>query len=256
MGFGDFLGKAWDVSPGGFTSNMVGKATGGGSNVVKGNTGGGGDILEMFGFGNAGKTKQANAALEQSKQALLDANATNQGYMDEYQNLMGQLYGSSPAQYQNALKNYMNADKFAYNKDVNEFFSPAYEQRVKAAMNNITKSQANAGNMFSSDYLNQLNAKSQAMASEEWDKAYDRMLKDRQNAMQEYQLNDNRLSNIATMLGNDTGKYADSMGSVLGNRINANNALTQGLVNLDTQIAQNNLNKRTGVQALLNPLGF
>lgn len=256
MGFGDFLGKAWDMSPGGFTSNMVGKATGGGSNVVKGNTGGGGDILEMFGFGNAGKTNQANAALEQSKQALMDANATNQGYMDEYQNLMGQLYGSSPAQYQNALKNYMNADKFAYNKDVNEFFSPAYEQRVKAAMNNITKSQANAGNMFSSDYLNQLNAKSQAMASEEWDKAYDRMLKDRQNALQEYQLNDNRLSNIATMLGNDTGKYADSMGSVLGNRINANNALTQGLVNLDTQIAQNNLNKRTGVQALLNPLGF
>jgi hypothetical protein len=46
------------------------------------------------------------------------------------------------------------------------------------------------------------------------------------------------------------------MGSVLGNRINANNALTQGLVNLDTQIAQNNLNKKTGLQALLNPLGF
>jgi hypothetical protein len=43
MGIGDILGKAWDVSPGGFTSNMIGKATGGGSNVVKG--GGGGDIL-------------------------------------------------------------------------------------------------------------------------------------------------------------------------------------------------------------------
>lgn len=255
MGFGDFLGKAWDFSPGGLTSNIVGKATGGGSNIAKGKSGGG-DILETFGFGNTNKTNQANAAIEQSKQALIDANATNQGYMDEYQNLMGQLYGSSPAQYQNALKNYMNADKFAYNKDVNEFFSPAYEQRVKAAMDAITKSQANAGNLFSSDYNKQLMGQAQLMASEEWDKAYDRMLKDRQNAMQEYQLNDNRLSNIATMLGNDTGKYADSMGSVLGNRINANNALTQGLVNLDTQIAQNNLNKKTGLQALLNPLGF
>jgi hypothetical protein len=57
------------------------------------------------------------------------------------------------------------------------------------------------------------------------------------------------------MLGNDTGKYADSMGNVYANRINANNALTQGLINLDTQMAQNNLNQKTGLQALLNPFG-
>lgn len=238
--FGDFLG------------NALGMALDGTGGLISHNNG---SNLERFGFGNTGKTKQANEAIGNSKQALLDANTTNQGYMDEYQNLMSQLYGSSPASYQKALENYLNRDEYSYDKDASEFFSPAYEQRVKDAMNNITKSQANAGNMFSSDYLNSLNAKSQAMASEEWDKAYNRMLQDRQNALNEYQVNDSRLNNITTMLGNDTGKYADSMGNVYANRINANNALTQGLINLDTQMAQNNLNQKSGLQALLNPFG-
>jgi hypothetical protein len=38
--------------------------------------------------------------------------------------------------------------------------------------------------------------------------------------------------------------------------INNNNALTQGLADINSSIAQNNLNKKTGAQSLLNPLGF
>lgn len=177
------------------------------------------------------------------------------GYINEYSNLMNSLYGTAPAQYQQALQNYMNADPYKYDKEAKDFFSPAYEQRVKDATNVITKSNANAGNMFSSDYLNQINAKTQAMATEEWDKAYDRMQQDRANALQEYQVNDSRLGNIASMLSNDTGKYADSMGNVYTNKINANNALTQGLTDLNTAIAQNNLQKKGGLGALLNPFG-
>lgn len=213
------------------------------------------DFLENFGFGNKSKVNAANAQLEENRKALENANAQNMGYINEYSNLMNSLYGTAPAQYQQALQNYMNADPYKYNKEAKDFFSPAYEQRVKDATNVITKSNANAGNMFSSDYLNQINAKTQAMASEEWDKAYDRMQQDRSNALQEYQVNDNRLGNIATMLSNDTGKYADSMGNVYTNKINANNALTQGLTDLNTAIAQNNLQKKGGLGALLNPFG-
>jgi hypothetical protein len=122
-------------------------------------------------------------------------------------------------------------------------------------MNNITRSNANAGNMFSSDYLNQLNAKSQAMASEEWDKAFQRQQQDRANALQEYNTNMGRLGNIATMLGQDTGKYADALGNITNTRINSNMGLTQGLADLNTQIAQNELNKKTSLQSLLNPFG-
>ena len=57
------------------------------------------------------------------------------------------------------------------------------------------------------------------------------------------------------MLGNDNGKYSDSMGNVYSNKINANNALTQGLTDLNTAIAQNNLQKKGGLGALLNPFG-
>ena len=109
--------------------------------------------------------------------------------------------------------------------------------------------------MFSSDYLNQLNAKSQAMASEEWDKAFDRQQRDRANALQEYNTNMGRLGNVATMLGQDTGKYADALGNITNTRINSNMGLTQGLADLNTQIAQNELNKKTSLQALLNPFG-
>lgn len=213
------------------------------------------DALEYVGFGNEGKTNKANAAIEANKSDLQKAFETNQGYIGDYKDLMGSLYGSAPQQYQSALDKYMNSEDFSYNKNTKDFFSPAYEQRVKDAMNNITRSNANAGNMFSSDYLNQLNAKSQAMASEEWDKAFDRQQTDRSNALQEYQMKQNKLGNVASMLGQDTGKYADSMGNVYSNLINNNNSLTQGMADLNTQIAQNNLGKKSGLQALLNPFG-
>lgn len=190
-----------------------------------------------------------------NKQALEAAYGKNEGMVDDYQNLMSSLYGSAPASYQSALDKYMNAADFSYNKDAKDFFSPAYEQRVKSAMGNITRSNANAGNMFSSDYLNQLNAKSQAMASEEWDKAFQRQQQDRANALQEYNTNIGRLGNIASMLGQDTGNYANAMGNITTTRINSNNALTQGLADLNTQMAQNELNRKSGLQALLNPFG-
>lgn len=212
-------------------------------------------ILEELGFGNSSKTDAANQQIMNNKQALEAAYGKNEGMVDDYQNLMSSLYGSAPASYQSALDKYMNAADFSYNKDAKDFFSPAYEQRVKSAMGNITRSNANAGNMFSSDYLNQLNAKSQAMASEEWDKAFQRQQQDRANALQEYNTNIGRLGNIASMLGQDTGNYANAMGNITTTRINSNNALTQGLADLNTQMAQNELNRKSGLQALLNPFG-
>jgi hypothetical protein len=58
------------------------------------------------------------------------------------------------------------------------------------------------------------------------------------------------------MLGQNVNAYSNNMGSVYTNLINNNNALTQGLADINSSIAQNNLNKKTGAQSLLNPLGF
>lgn len=214
------------------------------------------DWLENFGFGNTRKVDNANESLEGIKSDLANAAKKNEGYIGDYRDMLNSLYGSSVADYSQALKNYMDSDNFKYKGSIEDFASPAIERRVKTAMDNITKSNANAGNMFSSDYLNQLNAKSQAVASEEWDKAYDRYMADKNMQLQEYNTNQNKLSNIANLLGQNMNTYANDMGSVYTNLINSNNALTQGLTDVNSNIAQNKLNMKTSSQSLLNPLGF
>lgn len=215
-----------------------------------------GDFLEDIGFGNSKKVNKANQALEGIKSDLQAASQRNEGYIGDYNNLLDSLYGNSVTNYDDALNKYINSEAFGYKGDVEDFASPAIERRIKTAMDNITKSNANAGNMFSSDYLNQLNAKSQAIASEEWDKAYDRYMQDKNMQLQEYNTNQNKLANVANMLGQNVNAYSNNMGSVYTNLINNNNALTQGLADINSSIAQNNLNKKTGAQSLLNPLGF
>lgn len=214
------------------------------------------EFMENLGFGNTRKVNQANASLEDIKSDLEKAAIKNEGYIDKYREMLDNLYGGSVADYNQALKNYMDSDNFKYKGSVDDFASPAIERRVKTAMDNITKSNANAGNMFSSDYLNQLNAKSQAVASEEWDKAYDRYMADKGMQLQEYNTNQNKLSNITNLLGQNMNTYANDMGSVYTNLINSNNALTQGLADINSNIAQNNLNKKSSSQSLLNPLGL
>ena len=215
-----------------------------------------GDFLEDIGFGNSKKVNKANQALEGIKSDLQAASKRNEGYIGDYNSLLDSLYGNSVSNYDDALNKYINSEAFGYKGDVEDFASPAIERRIKTAMDNITKSNANAGNMFSSDYLNQLNAKSQAIASEEWDKAYDRYMQDKNMQLQEYNTNQNKLANVANMLGQNVNAYSNNMGSVYTNLINNNNALTQGLADINSSIAQNNLNKKTGAQSLLNPLGF
>ena len=79
-----------------------------------------------------------------------------------------------------------NAGQFSYGKDMSDFYSKFANQRKQQAMDSITNSMANAGNMFSSDYTDALAAKQQALASEEWDKAFERYQQDRNRALSEF----------------------------------------------------------------------
>ena len=113
------------------------------------------DIGEALGFGNTKKINKANRALEAIKNDLKAASQKNEGYIGDYNSLLDNLYGNSVTNYDDALNRYINSDAFGYKGDIEDFASPAIERRIKTAMDNITKSNANAGNMFSSDYLNQ-----------------------------------------------------------------------------------------------------
>lgn len=121
--------------------------------------------------------------------------------------------------------------------------------------------------MFSSDYLNSLNAKSQAIASEEYENAFNRYAQDKNQALQEQQFNANENQNayksqsdlyktLMTQLGNDyntdTTNWLNGLGDYYGGMINANNAYTNGLANVNTSLANASLSENNGVGDMLN----
>lgn len=138
--------------------------------------------------------------------------AQNQADIDRFLSGMYGTYGEGAGKYGDAVQAlldspvYQNKD-FEYQDDINQFFDPAANQRVAAAMSAIENSSATGGNRFSSDYLNQVAAKQQALASEEWEKAYNRLMQDRQQQMSEWNANSQNAWNNYNA-NNDRARYA------------------------------------------------
>ena len=137
-------------------------------------------------------------ALEQIQKIAEQTSTANQGDINAYRNLVANTYGNGAAQYNTALAKFLNSPVYQ-NKDfsygdkpgqtIESFMDPAANQRVDAAMQAIENSAASGGNRFSSDFINRVGAKQQAMASEEWEKAYNRLMQDRQQTLNEYNVN-------------------------------------------------------------------
>lgn len=213
MGFGDFVSNVFD--PG-----------------------------DVFGYRGGKNVAAANAALDEAYAAAEDAANENAGLYKKYMDKVETNYGKQAGQYNTRVKDLENltpydAGQFDYNKSVNDFYSKAANQRVNKATNAITNSMANAGNMFSSDYTDALAAKQQALASEEWDKAFDRYSKDRSQALQEFSTN----ANIGQQTYNNLyNKNKDLLGlsqNALDNTTNAFGSYVQGLANNKSMLAQN-----------------
>lgn len=279
-----------------------------------------------YAFGNGDAVSDATNTLGDSKTYWENNKAANQAYLDQYlanvdtnkagndaallnygtvmndtkygnDKLLVDTYGNSLGKYNDLMSKYENmggykAGTFDYGKDTKDFMSPAMEMRIKEAQNAVTKSQANAGNMFSSDYLNALNAKSQAMASEEYDKAYNRMMQDRSQKLNEWQAQNaenkaaydstaNLYSNLISQYGSDRGNfingaignnnnyltnfgnltnsvinnnnsYLDELGNYYAQTINNNNAYTQGMTNIDIAKANAEAGHDNGIMNMGN----
>lgn len=204
------------------------------------------DPADVFGYRGSKNVSQANAALDDAYKAAEDAASQNAGLYRQYMDKVNSNYGNQAGLYDQrvsdleAIKPY-DAGQFGdnYNKTVEDFYSKAANQRVNKATNAITNSMANAGNMFSSDYTDALAAKQQALASEEWDKAFDRYSKDRSQALQEFSTN----ANIGQQTYNNLyNKNKDLLGlsqNALDNTTNAFGSYVQGLANNNSMLAQN-----------------
>lgn len=214
------------------------------------------DPGDVFGFQQDKRVSNANAAIKQA-QKKADANsAANRDLYNQFYDKTQSTYGDTAAKVDDYLKKLEGMEaydpgKFEYTGDVNDFYSKAADLRVKNAMNALRES----SDIFSSDYQDAMAAKQQALATEEWDKAYDRYMRDRSQTANEWQMNanagqqayDNTYGKNKDLLGVAQGAQDNLMnayGNYINNMANQNNIDTQNYSNMVQQIAANQNSKK------------
>ena len=162
-----------------------------------------------------------------------------------YQQQLQDTYGANASSYNEALQKFLNSpvyqnEEFSYTGDINDFLDPAMNQRMDAVTTALNNSAATGGNRFSSDYNNALIGKASAMASEEWEKAYNKLMQDKQqqmaqwnansqNAWNNYNANQQQLGNAVNLYGQDRNALAQGNAEAIMAQMNNRNA------NLQTQ---------------------
>lgn len=214
------------------------------------------DPADVFGYRGNKNVKAANDALDEAYAAAEGAANKNQSLYRQYLDKVNAGYGDEAAKYGQRVQDLesvtpYDAGQFGdnYDKTIDDFYSKFANQRKQQATDAITNSMANAGNMFSSDYTDALAAKQQALASEEWDKAFDKYQQDRSRALQEFSTNANIGQQTYSNMYNKNKDLLGLSQNALDNTTNAFGAYTQGLANNNAMLAQNQANIAQGKAA-------
>ena len=209
------------------------------------------DPGDVFGTQQSARIDRANEALKKA-QDKADANSkANRALYGQYNQKVNDTYGDLAGRVNDYLQTFedqaaYDPGQFSYNGDVNDFYSKFANQRVNQAMNALRES----GDMFSSDYQDAMAAKQQALASEEWDKAYDRYMQDRQQSANEWQMNTNagqqayqnaygKNKDLLSMSQGAQDNIVNAYGNYINNMANQNNVDTQNYANYIQQVAAN-----------------
>lgn len=214
------------------------------------------DPGDVLGFQQDRRVSNANSAIQKAQDKADAGSAANRDLYNQFYNKTQSTYGDTAAKVDDYLKNLeemeaYNPGTFEYTGDVNDFYSKAADLRVKNAMNNLRES----SDIFSSDYQDAMAAKQQAMASEEWDKAYERYMQDRSQTANEWQMNANAGQQAYTnqynqnkdLLGvaqNSQDNLMNAYGNYINNMANQNNVDTQNYANMVQQMAANENSKK------------
>lgn len=205
------------------------------------------DPGDLFGYRGGKNVDAANSSLDKAYGSAEEAANKNSALYSQYMDKVKGAYGNEAANLDDrvqALENLKpyDAGQFSYDKDISDFYSKFANQRKQQAMDSITNSMANAGNMFSSDYTDALAAKQQALASEEWDKAFARYQQDRNRALSEFSTNANIGQQTYSNMYNKNKDLLGISQNAKDNILNAFGAYTQGLANNNSMLAQNAAN--------------
>lgn len=212
------------------------------------------DLADALGFGNNKQTDAAQQTLDEMLARANSVSAQNRGLIRDYYDQMNGTFSEGAAKYNDAVA--ALADAIAhqgdYDKTVDDFLDPAREQRVQAAMSAINNSAAANGSRFSSQYLDAVAAKQQALASEEWRSAYDRLMQDRQQQLQQAQMGVQNLGTMANIYGNDRNNLMQALSDYTSNMANQNNADLQMATDVMGQKANLDANRKGGFSAILD----
>lgn len=214
------------------------------------------DLADALGFGNNKQTDAAQRTLDEMLARANSTSAQNRGLIRDYYDRMNGTFSEGASKYNDAVA--ALADAIAhqgdYDKTVDDFLDPARNQRVQAAMSAINNSAAANGSRFSSRYLDAVAAKQQALASEEWRSAYDRLMQDRQQQLQQAQTGVQNLGTMANIYGNDRNNLMQALSEYTSNMANQNNADLQMATDVMGQKANLDMNRKGGISAILDGL--
>ena len=214
------------------------------------------DPGDVFGLQQGRRVSNANSSIQKAQDKADAASAANRDLYNQFYNKTQSTYGDTAAKVDDYLKNLEGMEaydpgKFEYTGDVNDFYSKAADLRIKNAMNNLRES----SDIFSSDYQDAMAAKQQAMASEEWDKAYDRYMRDRSQTANEWQMNANagqqayqntygKNKDLLSVAQGAQDNLMNAYGNYINNMANQNNIDTQNYANMVQQMAANENSKK------------
>lgn len=215
------------------------------------------DPGDVHGLQQDRRVRTANDAIKKAQNKADATSSANRDLYNQFYNKASDTYGDTAAKvddYLKALEGMKSYDPgtFEYTGDVNDFYSKAADLRIKNAMNALRES----SDIFSSDYQDAMAAKQQAMASEEWDKAYDRYMRDRSQTANEWQMNANagqqayenaygKNKDMLSVTQNAQDNLMNAFGNYINNIANQNNVDTQNYANAMQQMAANQNSKKT-----------
>lgn len=221
------------------------------------------DVLDpgdVLGFGQDSKIGAANKALNKVLEKGEEISNRNRSLYNQYLNKVQSEYGDVANKYNDYLaavenQEVYNPGEFSFDKSVDDYYSKFANQRQNQAMNAIKNNAANAGGMFSSDYLNSMAAKQQALASEEADRAYDRYMQERGQSLNEFSTNANlqnqayqnlanKNNNLLNIAAGAKDNVTNAYGNYISNLASQNNTDMQNYANVIQQQAANQASKK------------
>lgn len=194
--------------------------------------------LNELGFSNTEAVEEGQEAYDDMAANADAAYAQNEADLQRYYQTMADKYGGDEAKRREAIERYLNGEPvqvqdFSYDKSVEDFLDPSAAMRAQNAMTAINNAAGSEGSRFSSDFLERQARKQQALASEEWEKSYDRLMRDREAQMNQWRANadneranataaDKRVKAAMDIYGQGSEKadqaFADLIAGLVGNR--------------------------------------